>query len=90
MSREIEDGFGCRGLVPTRAEREQDKRDQAERKRFKALEAEISRLRAALGKYGHHIHPRCHDIVKQGSSERLGCLCGFDAARPTLNSEAAP
>jgi len=45
---EIEDGMGFSGLAPTRAEREQDRRDQAERKRIKALEARASVLEAAL------------------------------------------
>lgn len=48
MSREIEDGMGFSGLVATRAEQEQDRRDQAERKRFKAIEAERDTLRTRV------------------------------------------
>jgi hypothetical protein len=48
MKPEIEDGMGFSGLVSTRAEREQDKRDQAERKRIKGMEARIAELEADL------------------------------------------
>ncbi len=57
MKPEIEDGMGFSGLVLTRAEREQDRRDQAERKRIKALEARIRDLEAeneALKKVAPH------------------------------------
>ncbi len=48
MKPEIEDGMGFSGLAPTRAELEQDRRDQAERERMKALEARVTVLEAAL------------------------------------------
>ena len=46
---EIEDGMGCAGLVPTRSEREQDRRDQALREQLKALtsRAEAAEARVA-------------------------------------------
>lgn len=43
---------------------------------------EIDRLREALLKYGHHLHPNCHDLTLNADGsfgERNGCLCGFDA-----------
>jgi hypothetical protein len=44
MKPEIEDGMGFSGLVSTKAEREQDKHDQAERKRMRMLAAERDAL----------------------------------------------
>jgi len=48
MSREIEDGLGHGGLVATRAEREQERRDQAERKRFREMAERLERIRMAF------------------------------------------
>lgn|ERR1700749_4394114 len=44
---------------------------------------EVERLEAALKRYGHHIHPNCHDLTLKADGSfgpRNGCLCGFDAA----------
>jgi hypothetical protein len=50
---------------------------------------EIERLQEALLKYGHHLHPNCHDLTLNADGsfgERNGCLCGFD----TFEDEDSP
>lgn len=61
---------------------------------------EIDRLREALLKYGHHLHPNCHDLTLNADGsfgERNGCLCGFEAIEdedspeePTDNEPGCP
>jgi translation initiation factor 2 beta subunit (eIF-2beta)/eIF-5 len=51
MKPEIEDGMGFSGLVPTREEREQDRRHQAERKRFKDIELQLADAQLARNRY---------------------------------------
>ncbi len=61
--------MGFSGLAPTRAEREQDRRDQAERKRIKAMEAHIKTMEERIRELEAAIRDCCSDA---------GCFGNFD------------
>lgn len=78
MSREIEDGMGFAGFAETRAEREQDKRDQADRKRLRIYHEALQQIATSDGDGAVYTAKKALADAKALRQPVYGLNCGVD------------